>query len=419
MPLEHRYAISLLVQQPGATPADKKILLSLRDPNFHSDLGNVWGLASSRYLTHDDFETLIAPESPKTPQILLRVEQEIVEKKFDGKIQIHINNYVAHDTDIRVDQKEPNSPNFVLHMVVFTASVDGKLPLSTKAYKEFRFLTVPEYKELRLSEAKIGRQCGMCTNIMLHQDELREVEDRYRDEADRECREGKVDVFSNMWESLDMIRFFAGLPAETLTKSLGAKIEKITNGQGRILVVGGTVGRLGRYVAQKYPNLKVMEVDLSPLMVKTAKSLASKDQVHNFQSINGNAVSLPFGKETFDLVVSQGFLRHFPQSEGIKLTKEMERVGKKILVAEANSGGNVVVDLANKYNASIQQETMMMPRISLFAHLYHRYNNDEKFREFVDQTIKDKKHHYPDIDAVSYLAQLARSEEGTLYYFSN
>lgn len=417
MPLEHRYAISLLVHQPG-TPADNKILLSLRDPNFHRDLGNVWGLAFSRYLAPDDFEALIAPESAKTRPILQRVEDDIIRHKLDGRVRIHIQNYVAHDSDIRVDSNEPDFPNFVLHMVVFTCTVDGELPSSTKAYKQFQFLTVAEYKELRLKEAAIGKQCGVCTNLMLHQDELRETEERYRNEADKECKEGKVDVFSHMWESPDMIRFFAGLPTDDLTRSLGAKIEKITNGTGRILVTGGAVGRLGRYVAQKYPSLKVMEVDLSPLMVRTARAFASRDQIHGFQSINGNAFFLPFDNGIFDLVVSQGFLRHFGQSEGIKLVQEMRRVGKKILVAEANSGGNTIINLAKKSNASIQQETMLMSRISLFAHLYHRYINEIKFREFVDQTIMVKKHHYPDIDVVSYLAQLARAEQGILYYFT-
>ncbi|MBI4973021.1 class I SAM-dependent methyltransferase [Candidatus Roizmanbacteria bacterium] len=417
MTLEHRYAISLLVQRPGKTPADNRILLSLRDPQFHKDLGDVWGLASSRYLTHDDFETLTAPESVKTKPILQRVENDIAAIKFDGKVQIHIQNYVAHDSDIRVDSKEPNSPNFVLHMVVFTANVEGELPSSTSAYKQFQFLTVADYKALRIKEAEIGKQCGMCTNIMLHQDILRETEEKYRDEADRECREGKMDVFKNMWESPDMIRFFAGLPADELTKSLGTKVDNFTYGKGRILIVGGAVGRLGRHVAQNYPDLKVMEVDLSPLMVQTAKTTASRDKIRNFHTINGNAFSLPFDGKVFDLVVSQGFLRHFPQSESYQLVEEMRRVGKRILVAEANSGGGVVVNLANQYETPIKQETMMMPRISLFAHLYHRYGADNKFKEFIDQTIKDKRHHYPDIDVVSYLAQLARSEKGTLYYF--
>lgn len=418
MTLEHRYAISLLVQRPGPTPTDKKVLLSLRDPAFHHDLGDVWGLAFSRYLTPQDYETLIAPKSEKTQPILHQIEADIMTNKLEEKLKIHIDQYVAHDTDIRVDQNEPGSTNFVLHMVVFTADFDGDLPASTKAYKDFKFLTVNEYIELRTREAAIGKQCGICTNIMLDQEQLRKAEEKYRDEADKECIKGKIDVFTGMWDKPEMVQFFANLPVENLTQSMGDKIENILSGKGKVLIVGGATGRLGRYIAQRFPDLKVTEIDLSPLMVRSAQELAKQNNIKTFNSLIADAFKLPFANETFDLVVSQGFLRHFQLQEGISLTEEMKRSGKRILIAEANSGGSIVQSLAEKYNTNTDQENMVMPRISLFAHLYHRYNTDPKFKKFVDQTVDFKKHHFPDIDPITYLSQIARSEEGTLFSFT-
>lgn len=419
MSLEKRYAIALIIRQPGEESGDEKVLFSQRDPNFHNVLKDVWGLGFSRYLSESDFQTIIGNDTGLKQPVLERIQQDIAENKLDGRCHLKITDYVTQGSDIRVDTGEPGSPDFNLTMVLFEAKLDSPLPASTSAYKEFRFLTASDYIKLRLDEAQKGKQCGLCTNLYLGQEEQREKEKKYINEAIEACIKGETDVFEGLWNQPDIVRYFSELPTnDELTSFMSGKIADLTKNIGKVLIVGGAAGRLGRYTALNNPQLNVSELDISPLMTKAAHLKAQEIGLNNYNELQGDAFNLPFADNSFKLVVSQGFLRHFSKEDANKLFEEMRRIGNQTLVAEANLGGNIVNSLAQNHSFVAQSENMNMPRISLFAHLYFMYNHDGKFKNFVDATVMEASKHDPEIDVLNYLSHLAGESNGTLYYFN-
>lgn len=87
----------------------------------------------------------------------------------------------------------------------------------------------------------------------------------------------------------------------------------------------------GRAIAP-YVN-DVVCLDLTEEMLEQGKKLAHQDNIHNISFVVGNATSLPFEDETFDLVLTRLSLHHFTKPE-IPFY-EMQRVLKK--------GGKLVI----------------------------------------------------------------------------
>lgn len=74
-------------------------------------------------------------------------------------------------------------------------------------------------------------------------------------------------------------------------------------------------------------------LDLTEAMLEQGRILAEQDGIRNISFVTGNATSLPFEDESFDLVVTRLSLHHFTEPE--KPFREMQRVLKK--------GGKLVV----------------------------------------------------------------------------
>lgn len=77
----------------------------------------------------------------------------------------------------------------------------------------------------------------------------------------------------------------------------------------------------------------VICLDLTEAMLDQGRKLAAQDNIQNISFVTGNADSLPFNNETFDLVITRLSLHHFVEPE--KPFREMQRVLKK--------GGKLVV----------------------------------------------------------------------------
>lgn len=96
------------------------------------------------------------------------------------------------------------------------------------------------------------------------------------------------------------------------------------------------------YLRKKFPKMKYTGIDLSPDMLKVAKSKFKKEKF-----IEANAEHLPFDKNSFDFVIGRGILHHLHNSEnGVK---EVSRVLKKnglFLVSETHS--NIFADILRK-----------------------------------------------------------------------
>ncbi len=75
------------------------------------------------------------------------------------------------------------------------------------------------------------------------------------------------------------------------------------------------------------PHVKdITCLDLTEAMLEQGEKLAEQSGIRNISFVVGNAMSLPYGDETFDLVITRLSLHHFTEPE--KLFREMQRVLK-------------------------------------------------------------------------------------------
>jgi len=84
-------------------------------------------------------------------------------------------------------------------------------------------------------------------------------------------------------------------------------------------------GDIAIYLAEKYPDSKVVALDVSKEMIKRAQKKAT--HLKNIEFVEGDALALPFKNETFDVVIISYGLRNLTNIE--KGIKEMVRVTKR------------------------------------------------------------------------------------------
>lgn len=90
-----------------------------------------------------------------------------------------------------------------------------------------------------------------------------------------------------------------------------------------VLDVGCGKGFLLYELTQAVPGLKVKGIDISEYAIEN-----SKEEIKEYLEI-ADAVSLPFGDESFDLVISLNTLHNLQCYDLDKALSEIERVGKK------------------------------------------------------------------------------------------
>lgn len=109
-------------------------------------------------------------------------------------------------------------------------------------------------------------------------------------------------------------------------------IEKIgANGNEHALEVAAGTCICGRALAPYVKDITCL--DLTEEMLAQGKKLAAESSINNISFQIGNAEELPYGNETFDLVITRLSFHHFANTE--KPFKEMQRVLKK--------GGKLIV----------------------------------------------------------------------------
>ncbi|QBD77147.1 methyltransferase domain-containing protein [Ktedonosporobacter rubrisoli] len=103
-------------------------------------------------------------------------------------------------------------------------------------------------------------------------------------------------------------------------------------GKERVLDVATGTGHTALAVAP-YAS-EVIALDLTSSMLQNAQQLARERQVHNISFIEGNALSLPFADNSFEVVTCRQAAHHF--SDVAKAVKEWRRVlkpgGRLVLV---------------------------------------------------------------------------------------
>lgn len=94
----------------------------------------------------------------------------------------------------------------------------------------------------------------------------------------------------------------------------------------KILDVGSGPGILALELAKENPTTSVIGIDYSSTQVRAANRLRKRNQIQNCIFRRGDAMSLPFKDVSFEIVVSVGSIKHWPDAE--KGLQEIKRVLK-------------------------------------------------------------------------------------------
>lgn len=114
----------------------------------------------------------------------------------------------------------------------------------------------------------------------------------------------------------------------------------ITKKDKKILEAGCGSGRKCIGLAKKFPNSKIIGIDLSTKTLKIAKKGVQIRKLKNMKFKKADIFKLPFKNNHFDVVFNVGVIEHFEDYK--KIVKEMKRVVKK--------GGKIIVAVPHKLN---------------------------------------------------------------------
>ena len=105
-----------------------------------------------------------------------------------------------------------------------------------------------------------------------------------------------------------------------------------------ILDVGCGGGQLIRFLAEKRPRYRFYGIDLSAQQVKRASKRLAPFEGRAFVQ-EASAMSLPFPKGKFDMVLSMGSIKHWPDKrKGLSECLRVTKPGGRVAVSEADRG---------------------------------------------------------------------------------
>ncbi|MHB8411160.1 MAG: class I SAM-dependent methyltransferase [Candidatus Acidiferrales bacterium] len=96
------------------------------------------------------------------------------------------------------------------------------------------------------------------------------------------------------------------------------------SGNERALDVACGPGTLARIFAPRVRS--IAGLDLTPAMLERARKDAAENHIENFHALRGNALGMPFGDETFDIVVTSYSIHHLP--DAVAAIREIARILK-------------------------------------------------------------------------------------------
>jgi len=115
------------------------------------------------------------------------------------------------------------------------------------------------------------------------------------------------------------------LPFKILRKKVLGRINKL-NPSGRLLDIGCGSGNLIVQIAEKFPHLELVGIDISAEILKRAKMRANENQ-KEIELKEGSVENLPFSDEYADFIVSTLSLHHWSNPQNA--FQEIYRVLKK------------------------------------------------------------------------------------------
>jgi ubiquinone/menaquinone biosynthesis C-methylase UbiE len=130
--------------------------------------------------------------------------------------------------------------------------------------------------------------------------------------------------------------------AETIARPLHelamSRVAALLEPGMRVLDVGCGGGQFAIRLARRFPDARIVGLDLSPEQVARARSRGAslRDRV---SFVEGTAVELPFGEAEFDVVYSIGSIKHWPDRErGLRECARVLAPGGRLWVLEGDRG---------------------------------------------------------------------------------
>ena len=133
--------------------------------------------------------------------------------------------------------------------------------------------------------------------------------------------QAQFDALASEWDGI--------LGPEALAP-LAAALDRLDTAPGRVLDLGTGTGKAARLVAERFPEVEVIGVDLAPAMVEQARLLLPAELSGRVRFEVGDASALPFDDGAFDLVVLLNMIPFFAELERVTA------VGGTVVVAHVS-----------------------------------------------------------------------------------
>lgn len=115
-----------------------------------------------------------------------------------------------------------------------------------------------------------------------------------------------------------------------------AQVAAQIDGPMRVLDVGCGAGHFARRLADSFPEIDVVGLDLSPEQIERARRRSADSRV---RFVEASALDMPFEAGTFDLVCSLGSLKHWPdRGAGLRECTRVLRPGGRLWLTEGDRG---------------------------------------------------------------------------------
>jgi len=157
-------------------------------------------------------------------------------------------------------------------------------------------------------------------------------------------------AFDKGWKEYEVRKNQAGyLLADTYYKIRSRELKKFFNSklkkEAKILHIACGTGKWSVPLLEE--GFKIIHFELSINALKIAKEWVKPYRIH---SVRGDAFNLPFKNESFDAIMSFGFLEHFNEIE--TLIEEMIRVLKRggVFFADIASGKTLITKIERVIN---------------------------------------------------------------------
>ncbi len=136
-------------------------------------------------------------------------------------------------------------------------------------------------------------------------------------------------------ESFSYDRWIAPGVASFTRKMIG-ELGLVPPEDGRLLDVGCGGGHLTRMLAERWPAMDLVGLDLSPEQVARSRQRAERKGMQ-IAYVEGSALDLPFPDASFDAIVSVGSIKHWPDvHRGISECARVLKPGGALHISEAD-----------------------------------------------------------------------------------